>query len=713
MFGTSSDFEEHFLVGRRQHYLPRLLQRGFLDTESGEAERSWLHRSGGVPRLVGIRDVGVGEYFYSRPVPGEVTLDDMITDLEGDLSKVIEGYRAAPPGERVDPAVAARTVHHLITRTAHIRSLLTEASTRFFEEIEAVLTAPGQLAAMMGLGSTDLSPLVRDKVRETAAMLVPLGVPEALSERLLAFYLREKAPRHLAETSAPMREAFQNIQPAIAGTVRETHDKILSLDPAEHRWIDRLVQFDWHVAEAEGLILPDCVGLASGSAGPLAPLLFCDSESAVFVALPVASDRMLIGVAPEAAMIELADFNVRAMACCDNFFIAAAPVVDPDLAASIGTEGALAIEAAIADALAGAGATHTSSPRAFAELGTSEANFSYTLRLDGFGDQALAEQLNEVVHGVVSVLVRHLPLASLDGFTLTADYVAALASVDRGGDLPPVETTALAYGAGVATTVQVVRDGVAKTHIVIAGGIALSWFDDDPAIRAGALNILVKMLAYIGHDAGYLEQLAAARCEPDLITSMLHPAVGATPRGWYSAHESAFVAPDIGRSYADLMLEALAFGRAAMADARITFEQTQDIEPLVVTGLECASAILAHAADWLGHRAGLAEEADFAGADLPLLLVAWDLADWIELYGRDLAAIYETADGRIDVARATSTSPHVERILWTIGLLAWPDGDSVRWLPFDPGPSPVIAGIGTAAADGGSGDGEGAGDSGS
>lgn len=52
---------------------------------------------------------------------------------------------------------------------------------------------------------------------------------------------------------------------------------------------------------------------------------------------------------------------------------------------------------------------------------------------------------------------------------------------------------------------------------------------------ARALNILVKMLAYVGHDAGYRDQLAAVRFEPDLITSILHPAVAAAPRGWYSA----------------------------------------------------------------------------------------------------------------------------------------------------------------------------------
>ncbi|RKF17690.1 hypothetical protein D6851_15630 [Altericroceibacterium spongiae] len=682
------------MAGRRQHYLPLLLQRGFLDKESGEAERSWLHRKGGPPRLVGIRDVGVGEYFYSRPVPGEVTLDDMITDLEGDLSKVIDGYRAIAFGKCVDAWDAARTVHHLITRTAHIRSLLDQASTRFFEEIEALLDAPDKLAAIMGLGSTELSPLVIDKIRESAGMLLPFGVPEALSERLFTFYLREKAPGHLAEASVPMRKELQSIQPEIAGMVRETHDKILSLDPAEHRWIERLAAFEWHVAEAEQLILPDCVGLASDGAGPLVPLLLCDGESAASVALPVASNRMLVGVAPGAVMIDLVDFNARAAACCDNFFIAAAPVVDLDLVRSIGTEGAPAIDAAISAALIGAGAIDTSLPRAIAELGATDTEFAYTFRLEGVGDQALAEQLNDVVHQVIAVLARHLPLGSLDGFTVAADYVGALASVDRGTDLPPVETTALAYGAGVANTVPVVRDGTAKTHVVIAAGVAMSWLNDDPAIRAWALNILVKMLAYIGHDAGYGEQLATEAFEPDLITSMLHPAVRAAPRGWYSAREGAFVAPDIGKSYADLVLEGLAFGRAAMADARIVFEATQDIEPLVVTALECASAILAHAADWLGHRAGLAEGADFAGADLPSLLTAWDLADWIELYGRDLAAIYETADGRIDASRAMSISPHVERLLWTIGLLAWPEEDSVRWLPFDPGPAPVIKGMG-------------------
>ncbi|HEX6010301.1 MAG TPA: hypothetical protein VFY87_00565 [Geminicoccaceae bacterium] len=47
------------MAGKRQHYVPRLLQRGFLDDPSDEVERTWLHRRGADARLVGIRDVGV------------------------------------------------------------------------------------------------------------------------------------------------------------------------------------------------------------------------------------------------------------------------------------------------------------------------------------------------------------------------------------------------------------------------------------------------------------------------------------------------------------------------------------------------------------------------------------------------------------------------------------------------------------------------------
>src|SRR5262245_38543213 len=103
------------MAGKRQHYIPRLLQRGFLHEPLEDGERTWLHRRGVLARLVGIRDVGVSEYFYSKlATDGTATLDDLITGIEGSLDSEIAAIRVAPIGEPIDAVVAARLTAHLL-----------------------------------------------------------------------------------------------------------------------------------------------------------------------------------------------------------------------------------------------------------------------------------------------------------------------------------------------------------------------------------------------------------------------------------------------------------------------------------------------------------------------------------------------------------------------------------------------------------------------
>ena len=102
------------MAGKRQHYLPRLLQRGFLAETSDEAERTWLHRRDTTARLVGISDIGVSPWFYSRKsTDGSPTLDDAITEYERDLGRQVRKLREAPPRAPIDASLAAETVIHL------------------------------------------------------------------------------------------------------------------------------------------------------------------------------------------------------------------------------------------------------------------------------------------------------------------------------------------------------------------------------------------------------------------------------------------------------------------------------------------------------------------------------------------------------------------------------------------------------------------------
>lgn len=94
------------MAGKRQHYIPRLLLRGFLASSVQDAERTWLHRIGKTGKLVGIRDVGVEENFYSKIGAGSTpTLDDLVTAIEGELDKDVKTLRTSQVGIIIDSAL--------------------------------------------------------------------------------------------------------------------------------------------------------------------------------------------------------------------------------------------------------------------------------------------------------------------------------------------------------------------------------------------------------------------------------------------------------------------------------------------------------------------------------------------------------------------------------------------------------------------------------
>ncbi|MET4117842.1 hypothetical protein ABIB85_004474 [Bradyrhizobium sp. JR1.5] len=76
------------MAGKRQHYVPRLFQRGFLHDPTKEADRTELHRRGSKAGVVGIADHAVEDWFCSRKsLDDSLTLDELIRDIEQDQSR--------------------------------------------------------------------------------------------------------------------------------------------------------------------------------------------------------------------------------------------------------------------------------------------------------------------------------------------------------------------------------------------------------------------------------------------------------------------------------------------------------------------------------------------------------------------------------------------------------------------------------------------------
>jgi hypothetical protein len=674
------------MAGKRQHYVPRLLLRGFLDDPTDDAERTWLHRPGAAARLVGIRDVGVEDWFYSRKsTDGTPTLDDAITDYERDLAKNVRTLRDAAPGTGIDAALAAETVVHFVLRAAHLRRIMSSGITSATDEIAALFTDPARLGTMLGLNGPALSSAVTDVIADSAAKLVPAGFPSALTERLMAFLVREVGDQLVAQAVAMLGPLFPTLFGGLAAKIRDTHNSLLEKPLDDNGWVAAFRAFDWSVEAATDLILPDAVALSQQDGGPLEPLLFTTAADAALVLMPVAHDRVLIGRRGGTRMVDLVRFNEQAAAGCEAFFIAARPFDAEGLSARIGTGPAAALAASISGTLREAeqvrslGAVDVASaqPREIAQ-----ADFSYRVTLADFGDDLLAKEYAEILQTVISALARDLPLQSLDAITIAAHYDHALATLDRGDPaLPSASSGALGYGIGIAKPVTVICDGQPKTHLVVAASLAEGWISPDPALRASSLHTLVAMLAGIAEAARYADG-HAVRFTPDAIGRELHLAVARTPSGYWSAKRAAFVDPDQGESYAELVIDSLDYAEHEIVAERARMADSSDIDAATTRAIECLTAVLGHAADWLGHRDGLADGQVFAGDDLPDRLKARGLDRWIELFGRDLAACYPP-DGTLDMSVVTSLSRHVERLLWSVGIYAWPDDDAMRCVVTD------------------------------
>ena len=678
------------MAGKRQHYVPRLLQRGFLADSDGE--RTWLHRAGGAARLVGIKDVGTEDWFYSRKgAPGELTLDDAITAVEQDLGKDVAILRTTPPGTSIEPGLAARITVHLVMRTAHLRRTIEHGIDGITNEIESLFTDPRRLSAMMGIDSPMLASAVTDAIRSTAQDLVPTGFPAPLSERLLSFFVRERGSELAAQAVARLTPMFPTLFKDLASRVRDSHNAIVAKSLDDHGWVKALTGFHWTIEAGVDLILPDAVALARETGHSLAPLLFTTAADAELILLPVAHDRVLVGRRDTATDVDLTTYNAQAAASCQGFFVAASEFDAEGLSATIGSGPAQTLAASVAEAVYAAEAARRNhdgadlpraQPRTFPLV-----DFSYRVTLHDFGDDVLAQEYAAILQSVVGALSRDIPLHDLDGVTIAADYCDALAKLDRGDpDLPPVASGAFGYGIGVAKPVTVVRNGKPKSHLVVAAGIAAAWTSDDADLRASSLHLLIKMLAGIAHGTRYAD---VPPFTPDAMGRELHVAIAHAPNGYWSSKQAAFVDPDQGENYADLVITSLDFARAEIGAACARMVDDSDVGEVSLTALECVAAVLNHVADWLGHRDGLAHDQPFAGDDLAARLASSGLDPWLALFGRDLAASYDE-DGAIDLAVVTTLSRHVERLFWSLGIYCWPKGDDVRCVVSDRPLAPLL-----------------------
>lgn len=580
------------MAGKRQHYVPRFLQRGFLDAEPSSAERTWHHRRGVDAKRVSIDAVGVESWFYSRlSKDGSKTSDDAITALETGLGLDVNLMRRAPVLTVLDPKVAARVVTHLTLRTAHMRSVFEQGMAQIVDEMSGLLVDTARLRESIGIDGADLEGSAANIVEEMIEA-TPLGaLPRPLAQRLARFHLRESFDELAKDISPAIAQALDGLTKQLTSVVRDAHNTALT-NVDQRGWQEQLAELTWRTYAVNGAILPDCVALAQAAAEAFVPILLREHQLEDVVVLPIAHDRLLVGSRQETVRIEIEEINRSSALCSDAFFISSTGQGFDDLADAIGQRCAQVIEDSVKEAVSELKHLRPTQKRALAtedlaiEVPAFE-QFEVALNCVGFADIETTDRLASLVKAILKEMSLVLPLSKLCGVTFAEDYPTALEALDRGDpSLPAERSSPRDYGYAVAKCVLVVRDGAQKQHLVLESGIAMGLLSDDVSHRSQSLQILVSMLAHVAHSAKYEVQLQEEAIVPvDVVTGRLHPSVAAAPGSYFAARTSAFADPHSGERYAKLARESLACAVEAIQAARTEYQVDDSIDKLLNAGL--------------------------------------------------------------------------------------------------------------------------------
>lgn len=685
------------MAGRNQHHIPQFFQRGFGVPRSGKPKEIWQYTKAAGAELCLIKEAAAEFDFYSPPsTDGSDTLDDKITEVETPMARLVAGLRNLPLGATADAATAAEVVAHLAPRTSHLRLAFAQGMSGLFQAAAEVFGDQDNVKRLLGLDAD--APTERFRENITARLqedpqFSEIGLPEPVLEQVAFRLAKENFDALFGMQIPPMMAAFGEVLPEAEARAKDGHNQALAkmLDTNVRR--DDLTEYRWTVepAPSDGAILPDCVALGIEDDGSIQPFMMASRKVLAAVVMPLATDRLLVGRKPEAAQPDLANFNADAAACSHVFFLAATPGFS-SLVAQLGDRSTSVIDAAIDNAVGEYRSPvpvyeeEASPPSATPQDESSELvpitkEFAYQLTFLDCADQATAKRIAETVKAIVGQISQVLPLNRLDGITFAADYAAGLASVDIGiPEIGPPQTVSEEIGVGVAMTIPVVRDGIVKCRIVLAGGIGPALIEEDHPSAAWALHVMVHELALVAITHWFDEAFPDVLFKPwpDPHEGRLYAQVNASVDGYVAAHISAgFGSEETADVYRELLVSALARARTLIPAERLAYRTHGDLDAFLGIAVPAASNILQFAGKLLGHCDGQGRSPFDEAGILEASLKESGLYAWLTIFQQDLQIVWERRGQWESLSELFRLNRHLERVLWQSGIFPWLTADGV------------------------------------
>lgn len=211
------------MSGKRHHFIPQFLQRGFASHNTNKDYYTWVYRRGDInPFNTNIKNVGLEGYFYAENK--ESTLDDIITDAETEYAIFVDELRNNDGVKKIDRKMAANLIAHLEVRTKNLRDSFRNAGTLLLYEMTNFLQDQVNCERFVK------KQVATEAVKMLDDELVDRGIPRTLLpiyRPQFAPLIKEKIPEMIENLSNMMRYISQNIPSMLEKSAKSGHIKAL------------------------------------------------------------------------------------------------------------------------------------------------------------------------------------------------------------------------------------------------------------------------------------------------------------------------------------------------------------------------------------------------------------------------------------------------------------------------------------------------------
>ena len=675
------------MPGKKQHFIPQHFLKPFVTPEKGD--HLWLFRRGKSSGIKVPRNrAAAQEYFYSRPATdGQPTLDDLVTEYEGDIRTIVDEIRLLKTGQIINSEDISRVVAHLMVRSSHAREMVHKAIISTKDSLQQFLISEPEKSLLKLPRDVPPERLYKIFSEElTKHEITTLtGVTEKTIIDLLYLMLRERGSEVLCETIPLVEGILEMLGSGASEISRSAQLSVLGETMAPEQQVEKLSKLIWNIVpvNGDGAILPDCTSIAFNGC-QWQPLFFTGIDELKVVALPLAPDTLAVGKITSELAVDLSQFNELAAQASYMFFLANHNSMEleryvenlgGEIRASIGKMIDSSVHEEITDLLRRGDTGDTSEDELYAadiswkDMAVDEG-FQYTVTFEGFGDENLLKIVSNEINAVVKEFSNRLPISSLEGFIFAQDYKAALNRSDRGietrEEIVPTETD---ESLGVGMPLAVVSNGMIKIRVVLRAMIADYLISEDQELVEDGRRVITHMLASSALRGLITNKFPNQVLRP--ISDQFEAFLYDYTSGIFEAFFCAYVST--GGKFQLEHRESLALGALKLAVEQIpdkcrTYRLDGDIE-----GFFNASAIMIQ--NVLTSTAALFGSLKACGlvlhesSPISVLLAEQELDQWAELFRSDLEGFHTGLEQWADFTEIFFTNRHFQRLLAHFGIV--------------------------------------------